>query len=107
MERLERHRQLGYSSDMSSWVTSVNSIPTLAAPLNGISIKNVAVSWHAYDFNSEQSQCPSQYNSYMGSCTTGEATATATSVTAVLSAGLGAGFGIDRSRNTEPCGSPK
>jgi len=79
---------LGYSSDMSSWVTSVNSIPTLAAPLNGISIKNVAVSWHAYDFNSEQSQCPSQYNSYMGSCTTGEATATATSVTAVLSAGF-------------------
>jgi hypothetical protein len=81
---------LAYSSDMSQWVTSVNGIPNLAAPLNGISIKNVAASWHAYDFNSEQSGCPSQYNNYDMSltCSTAAATAMATSATSVLSAGF-------------------
>jgi hypothetical protein len=79
---------LGYSSDFSQWLQSVNSIPTLAAPLDGISISNIAASWHAYDFNSEQSQCPSQYNGYSGSCTTGEQTATNTHVTDVLAAGF-------------------
>jgi hypothetical protein len=66
----------------------VNSIPTLAAPLNGISIKNVAVSWHAYDFNSEQSGCPSQYNTYTGMCNSASVTAMNTSVTSVLAAGF-------------------
>ncbi len=79
---------LGYSSDMSQWVTSVNGIPSLPAPLNGISIANVAASWHAYDFNSEQSMCPSQYNSYTGTCASAQATAMATSATSVLSAGF-------------------
>jgi endoglucanase len=79
---------LGYSSDMSQWVTSVNGIPSLPAPLNGISIANVAASWHAYDFNSEQSMCPSQYNNYMGTCASAQATAMATSATSVLSAGF-------------------
>jgi hypothetical protein len=81
---------LSYSSDMSQWVSSVNSIPTLAAPLNGISIANVAASWHAYDFNSEQSGCPSQYNGYSTTltCNSGAVTATNTSATTVLAAGF-------------------
>jgi len=79
---------LAYSSDMSQWVKSVNSIPTLAAPLDGISIKNVAASWHAYDFNSEQSGCPSQYNGYTGTCNSAATTAMNTSATDVLSAGF-------------------
>jgi hypothetical protein len=80
---------LGYSSDMSQWVKSVESIPSLPAPLDGISIANVAVSWHAYDFNSEQSGCPSQYNGYSMSLTCYSAMVTAmnTNVTDVLSAG--------------------
>jgi endoglucanase len=79
---------LGYSSDMSQWVAKVSSIPTLPAPLNGISIKNVAVSWHAYDFNSEQSGCPSQYNGYSTTCYTAAMTAMNTSATSVLAAGF-------------------
>ncbi len=81
---------LSYSSDMSQWVTSVNSIPSLAAPLDGISLANVAASWHAYDFNSEQSGCPSQYNGYSASltCNSAEVTATNTSATSVLAAGF-------------------
>jgi hypothetical protein len=75
---------------MSKWVTSVNSIPTLPAPLDGISIANVAASWHAYDFNSEQSGCPSQYNGYSASLTCNSAAVTAmnTSATSVLAAGF-------------------
>ena len=79
---------LAYSSDMSSWVSSVQSIPGLAAPLNGISIANVAASWHAYDFNSEQSMCPSQYNGYSGTCNTAAVTAANTSATKVFAAGF-------------------
>ena len=81
---------LSYSSDMSQWVSSVNGIPTLPSPLNGISIANVAASWHAYDFNSEQSGCPSQYNGYSTSltCNSAEVTATNTSATSVLAAGF-------------------
>ena len=81
---------LSYSSDMSQWASSVNGIPSLPAPLNGISIANVAASWHAYDFNSEQSGCPSQYNGYSASltCNSGQTTATNTSATSVLAAGF-------------------
>jgi endoglucanase len=81
---------LSYASDMSKWVSSVNSIPTLAAPLNGIGIENIAASWHAYDFNSEQSGCPSQYNGYGSTltCNSAAATATNTAATSVLSAGF-------------------
>jgi hypothetical protein len=81
---------LSYSSDMSQWVSSVNGIPGLAAPLNGISIANVAASWHAYDFNSEQSGCPSQYNGYSASltCNSAQVTATNTSATTVLAGGF-------------------
>jgi len=35
---------LAYSQDFSKWVTSVQSIPSLPAPLDGISIDNVAAS---------------------------------------------------------------
>jgi len=74
---------------MSQWVASVNSIPTLAAPLNGISISNVAASWHLYDFVSAQSGCPSQYNGYAPqSCNTAAVTATSASATSVLAAGF-------------------
>jgi hypothetical protein len=80
---------LAYSSDMSQWVTSVKSIPSLAAPLDGISIANVAASWHSYDFNG-QSGCPSQYNGYSASMTCDSAASTAqnTSATSVLAAGF-------------------
>jgi hypothetical protein len=81
---------LSYSSDMSQWVASVNGIPNLPAPLDGIGIENVAASWHAYDFNSEQSGCPSQYNGYSMSltCNSAQTTAMNTSATSVLSAGF-------------------
>ncbi len=81
---------LAYSSDMSQWAASVNSIPSLPAPLNGIGIQNVAASWHAYDFNSAQSGCPSQYNGYSSSmtCDSAQTTATNTSATSVLAAGF-------------------
>jgi hypothetical protein len=79
---------LAYSSDFSSWVKSVNSIPTLPAPLNGLTLENVAASWHVYDFNN--TGCPSQYNNYGASqmCDTGAGTAMATSITSVLAAGF-------------------
>jgi hypothetical protein len=81
---------LGYSSDFSSWVQSVGSIPSLAAPLNGISIDNVAASWHAYDFGSQQTGCPSQYNNYAASqtCYSALTTAANTDITDVLDAGF-------------------
>ena len=81
---------LSYAGDMSEWVSSVQSIPNLPAPLDGIPVDNVAASWHAYDFNSEQSGCPSQYNGYSQSltCSSAQATATATSATSVLGAGF-------------------
>lgn len=82
---------LSYSQDFSKWVSSVQSIPTLAAPLNGISIDNVAASWHAYDFNSAYTQCPSQYNSpaYSAtSCASAEAFAMSSGITSVMSAGF-------------------
>jgi hypothetical protein len=79
---------LGYASEFSSWVSSVNSIPTLPAPLDGVSIANVAASWHIYDFN--DTGCPSQYNGYGSSqmCDTAQATAAATSIPSVLAAGF-------------------
>jgi hypothetical protein len=79
---------LGYASDFTSWVSSVNSIPTLAAPLDGLSIENVAASWHVYDFG--DTGCPSQYNGYGASqmCDTAEATAAAAAIPSVLSAGF-------------------
>ncbi len=79
---------LGYSSDFSSWVTSVETIPTLPSPLNGLTLDNVAASYHAYDFNSAQSTCPGQYDGYSGTCSSGAATAAATHVTDVLAAGF-------------------
>jgi hypothetical protein len=79
---------LAYSNNMSEWVTSVNAIPMLPAPLDGISIENVAASWHIYDFNSEQSGCPSQYNMYSGTCNSAAMTATSSFATDVLSAGF-------------------
>jgi hypothetical protein len=80
---------LGYSSDFSQWVQSVSTITTLAAPLDGISLANVAASWHEYDFGSTNTGCPSQYNGYSTSatCYSGLATATNTQITSVLAAG--------------------
>jgi endoglucanase len=82
---------LAYSQDFSKWVTSVRSIPSLPAPLNGISIDNVAASWHAYDFNSAYTQCPSQYNQPPYSaqaCATAQQFAMSSGITDVLSAGF-------------------
>jgi hypothetical protein len=76
---------LGYSSDFSHWVDSVNS-------MHGVSLANVAASWHTYDFNagSYPTQCPSQYNGYSTSvhCPTGQGTAANDSITSVLAAGF-------------------
>jgi hypothetical protein len=82
---------LAYAQDFSKWVTSVQSIPSLPAPLDGISIDNVAASWHAYDFNSAYTQCPSQYNepAYSAqSCATAQQFAMSSGITSVLSAGF-------------------
>ena len=51
---------LALAQDFSNWVASVQGIPSLPAPLDGISIDCVAASWHAYGFNSAYTQCPSQ-----------------------------------------------
>jgi aryl-phospho-beta-D-glucosidase BglC (GH1 family) len=79
---------LGYSSDFSQWESSVNGIPNLPAPLDGISIANVAASWHQYDFGN--TGCPSQYNGYSTSqhCDTAQMTAMNASIPGVLSAGF-------------------
>jgi aryl-phospho-beta-D-glucosidase BglC (GH1 family) len=79
---------LGYASDFSQWVTEVSSIPTLAAPLDGLSLSNVAVSWHTYSDQSVQTQCPTQYNNYTGTCASGADTAKAYGITSVLAAGF-------------------
>ncbi len=79
---------LAYSSDLSQWVSSVQSIPSLPPPLNGLSLANVAASWHAYDFNSIDSGCPSQFNGYSATCDTGQQTAANSGVTGVLAAGF-------------------
>ncbi len=82
---------LSLSQDFSKWVTSVRSIPSLPAPLNAISIDNVAASWHAYDFNSAYTQCPSQYNQpaySVQSCATAQQFATSSGIADVLSAGF-------------------
>jgi hypothetical protein len=82
---------LAYAQDFSKWVTSVQSIPSLPSPLDGISTDNVAASWHAYDFNSAYTQCPSQYNQppYSAqSCATAQQFAMSSGITDVLSAGF-------------------
>jgi aryl-phospho-beta-D-glucosidase BglC (GH1 family) len=79
---------LGYSSDFTSWVSSVNRIPTLAAPLDGLTLDNVAASLHIYDFGSEDSGCPSQYNGYTGTCNSAATTVSNLSITSVLSGGF-------------------
>ncbi|MGH7286154.1 MAG: glycoside hydrolase family 5 protein [Polyangiaceae bacterium] len=81
---------LGYSSDFSQWVAKVQSIPTLAAPNDGLTLENVAASWHTYSSQSEQTLCPSQYNGYstLLSCVDGATNATNYGVTSVLAAGF-------------------
>jgi hypothetical protein len=79
---------LGYSSDFSSWVSSVESLPTLAAPLDGLTTDNVAASLHTYDFGSDNSGCPSQYNGYGGTCNSAATTLSNMSADTVLSAGF-------------------
>jgi hypothetical protein len=82
---------LSLAQDFSKWVTSVQSIPSLPAPLDGISIDNVAASWHAYDFNSAYTQCPSQYNQppySVQSCAAAEQFAASSGIPGVLSAGF-------------------
>ena len=69
----------------------MQSIPSLPAPLNGISIDNVAASWHAYDFNSAYTQCPSSTISpptARTSCATAQQFASSSGITGVLSAGF-------------------
>ena len=79
---------LGYSSDFTHWVAKVNSIPTLAAPNDGISLTNIAASWHAYSHQSVETKCPSEYDGYSGTCANGLYTATNYGITGVLAAGF-------------------
>jgi hypothetical protein len=79
---------LGYSSDFSQWVAKVNSIPTLAAPNDGLTLENVAASWHAYSDQSADTDCPSEYDGYSGTCADGMTTATNYGITGVLAAGF-------------------
>jgi hypothetical protein len=59
----------------------------LTGPLAGISIANVAASWHSYDFNGPAG-CPNQYNGYTGNCNSGVQTAAAAGILGVLDAGF-------------------
>jgi aryl-phospho-beta-D-glucosidase BglC (GH1 family) len=81
---------LGYASDFSQWVAEVSSIPSLATPLDGVSISNVAASWHTYSDQSLQTQCPTQFNGYDPNlkCASGADTAKNYGIPAVLSAGF-------------------
>ena len=95
---------LGYSSDFSQWVAKVQSIPTLAAPLDGLTLKNVAASWHTYSDQSVQTLCPTQYNNYDANakCASGSVTATNYGIPPVLAAGFPVvvgevGIGVDSS----------
>jgi endoglucanase len=93
---------LGYSSDFSQWVAKVNSIPTLAAPLDGLTTKNLAISWHTYSDQSVQTLCPTQYNNYSPTavCASGADTAKNYGITAALTSGYPVvvgeiGIGVD------------
>ena len=55
---------LNYSSDFTQWVASVKSMTNLPAPLNGLSIANVAASFHEYDSNTTVTGCTSVYVGY-------------------------------------------
>ncbi len=81
---------LGYSSDFAQWVAKVNSIPSLPAPNDGISLTNIAASWHTYSSQSVQTMCPSQYNGYSAgqTCVSGSQNATNYGITGVLGAGF-------------------
>jgi hypothetical protein len=81
---------LGYSSDFSQWVAQVQSIPTLAPPLDGLSLANVAASWHTYSDQSVQTMCPTQYNNYDPnlSCVSGQQSAANYGIPPVLAAGF-------------------
>jgi endoglucanase len=69
---------LGYSSEFTMWVDEVAQLPADS---------NVAVSWHTYSDQDEQTGCPSEYDGYSGTCVGGSATATAYGITAPLAAG--------------------
>jgi hypothetical protein len=79
---------LGYSSDFTQWIAKVNSIPTLPAPNDGIALTNIAASWHTYSDQSEQTDCPSEYDGYSGTCVDGTTNATNYGISAVLAAGF-------------------
>jgi endoglucanase len=79
---------LGYSADFSQWLTKVNSIPTLPAPNDGLTLENVAASWHTYSNQSVETSCPSEFNGHSGTCVDGTTNATNYGITAVLAAGF-------------------
>jgi endoglucanase len=81
---------LGYASDFSQWVSEVKSIPSLAAPFDGLTTDNIAVSWHTYSDQSIQTTCPTQYNNYDPNltCASGAQTATNYGIPSVLAAGF-------------------
>lgn len=81
---------LGYSSDFEQWVAKVQSIPTLASPNDGLTLENVAASWHTYSSQSVETMCPSQYNGYSTGlhCVDGATNAANYGITNVLAAGF-------------------
>jgi hypothetical protein len=78
---------LAYAGDLSMWQKTVETIPTLAAPLDGLTLDNVAASVHVYDFNSVWSGCPSQFNGYATTCYSGQKTADNQGISSVVAAG--------------------
>jgi len=79
---------LGYSANFAEWVAKVKSIPTLPAPNDGISLTNIAASWHTYSSQSADTSCPGQYDGYSGTCANGATTASNYGITGVLGAGF-------------------
>jgi endoglucanase len=69
---------LGYSSDFAMWLDEVEQLPANS---------NVAISWHTYSDQNEQTSCPSEYDGYSGTCANGSATATAYGIPPLLAAG--------------------
>ncbi|MFT3698706.1 MAG: cellulase family glycosylhydrolase [Kofleriaceae bacterium] len=65
---------ISYAAEFDGWLHHVPNDP------------NVAVSWHAYSFQSVDTDCPSQYNGYAGSCDDGTTTASHYGIPQLLAA---------------------
>jgi hypothetical protein len=78
---------ISYAGDITKWQETVETIPNLPAPNDGLSLDNVAASVHVYDFNSLWSGCPSQFNGYGTTCYSAQTTADNQGISSVIAAG--------------------